>query len=103
MKCSPRKISIKGKEFLNINWNDGTDGKIKLSKLRRFCPCADCGASKENSSDSYYPIFLKDQTTIESIKLMGNYAVNIWWKDGHNTGIYDFNYLKNLEKSESSH
>jgi DUF971 family protein len=29
---------------------------------------------------------------------VGNYAIQIGWSDGHNSGIYSFRYLKELEE-----
>jgi DUF971 family protein len=39
---------------------------------------------------------------IKSIDIVGDYAIQIGWKDGHNTGIYSWEYLKILEDGESS-
>ncbi|MHB8580531.1 MAG: gamma-butyrobetaine hydroxylase-like domain-containing protein [Ignavibacteriaceae bacterium] len=43
-------------------------------------------------------MFSERQSTISSIKEIGNYAISISWKDGHNTGIYEFPFLKNLSE-----
>ena len=39
---------------------------------------------------------------IKDIQQVGNYAIQIHWSDGHNTGIYNWEYLKLLEKSQNS-
>lgn len=64
--------------------------------LRRFCPCATCLAEREKNGKNYIPIFGKNQVTIESIKPVGNYALGIKWRDGHDTGIYEFKYFHKL-------
>ena len=39
---------------------------------------------------------------IKNIELVGSYAVQITWKDGHNTGIYSWEYLKKLENDQGT-
>jgi DUF971 family protein len=37
---------------------------------------------------------------IKNIETVGDYAIQITWDDGHNTGIYSWEYLSELEKGE---
>jgi len=37
---------------------------------------------------------------IKNIETVGEYAIQITWKDGHNTGIYSWEYLKDIEKGQ---
>jgi DUF971 family protein len=67
-------------------------------KLRRNCPCAVCQAEKDEQSSTYIPIFTLDQLTVTNMNLVGHYALAIAWKDGHNTGIYEFKQLRNLSE-----
>ncbi len=92
----PHQIKIVDKAYLYIKWDDNLETKIKLADLRYNCPCAVCLAERKEKSNSYIPIFSDEQITIQEIKLAGNYAINIVWKDFHNTGIYDFDYLRKL-------
>ncbi|MCU0407189.1 MAG: DUF971 domain-containing protein [Ignavibacteriaceae bacterium] len=39
---------------------------------------------------------------IKNIEVIGEYAIQITWKDGHNTGIYTYEYLMDLDKGQSS-
>ena len=95
---NPVTVKVVGKKFLFIKWDDDTESKIGLGKLRRLCPCATCVALRENESKSYIPLFAADQVNVSSINIVGNYAISILWKDGHNTGIYEYPFLKNLAK-----
>lgn len=92
----PEKIRLAGQQKLLITWGDGTVSEIPLPDLRRYCPCATCLEERESQSENYYAVYTKDQQTIAGIQLVGNYAISPIWKDGHSTGIYDFNLLKNL-------
>lgn len=97
----PKKIQIKDAKLF-INWDDGESSEITLRNLRRNCPCAYCNKEREEESKSYIPIYFDQQMEVEDIKLVGSYAVGIKWKDGHNTGIYEYNHLKKLANNNSS-
>lgn len=92
---NPLKISVKNNS-LNIFWNNGNETIISLQKLRSNCPCAVCAAEKESQSSSYIPIYSGEQLKIADLKLIGKYALGVTWKDGHNTGIFEFNHLLKL-------
>ena len=92
----PVKIKLSADKYLLIEWDDKSDSSFDLTVLRRFCPCAVCLAEREKQGKNYIPIFGKEQVTVESIKPVGNYALGIKWKDGHDTGIYEYKYLYKL-------
>lgn len=92
----PLKVKVRDKEFLDITWDTGELKSIKLSNLRNNCPCAICNAEKEEWSSSYIPLFTQEQLSLTNISLVGTYAISLEWKDGHNTGLYDFEYLYRL-------
>jgi DUF971 family protein len=39
--------------------------------------------------------------SVESLELVGNYALQPFWDDGHHTGLYTWDYLKRLCPAES--
>ncbi len=92
----PVQIKIKEKNYLFIKWNDDTETSIKLANLRKNCPCAVCVSEKDNNGYKYIPIYSNEQLFIKDIQMIGSYAIGIVWADKHNTGIYDFNYLKKI-------
>jgi DUF971 family protein len=92
----PVQIKISEKKNLLIKWDDGSESLIPLETLRKQCPCATCLAERERRSKTYIPIFIKGETQVSGISIVGKYAVGITWKDGHNTGIYEFPYLQKL-------
>ncbi|HOI29989.1 MAG TPA: DUF971 domain-containing protein [Melioribacteraceae bacterium] len=96
---APLQIKIEGRDSIIINWDDETESRIKLTALRLNCPCALCASDRENNGNQYFPILSNEQLTVTNISIIGNYAVGISWMDGHNTGIYEFSYLKKLSKS----
>jgi DUF971 family protein len=92
----PVQIKLLEKKKLFIKWNDDSESLIKLETLRKLCPCATCVTERERQSKTYIPILNKNQIEIPGVNQVGSYAVSITWKDGHNTGIYEFSYLKKL-------
>ena len=92
----PEKIKILENKYLWIKWSDDTESKINLQKMRELCPCATCLAKRDNQSKSYIPSLISNQITVSGIEAVGSYAIQIIRQDGHNTGIYEYPFLKNL-------
>ncbi len=92
----PVQIKITEKKNLSIKWDDGSESLIEIKKLRKFCPCATCVSEREEHGKFYIPIVSDDQIKIKSIEQVGSYAIGITWKDGHNTGIYEYGFLRKL-------
>lgn len=94
----PVKIQLVEKKNLIIAWDDGTKSEIELRELRKRCPCATCLAERDKQSKMYIPLFAENQVSVKSIDQVGNYAVQITWNDGHNTGIYEYQFLKKFSE-----
>ena len=92
----PVTIKVRKSKEIYIEWNDGSVSEIKLKKLRELCPCATCLTFRERQGKDFIPIFNENQLKITNIQQIGNYAIQFTWKDGHNSGIYEFSFLKNL-------
>ena len=93
----PDKILLFDSEHILIKWNNQTEQKIRLIDLRKNCPCAICKAEREHHKDWSHVFFTSDELKIVDMKIIGSYALNIVWADGHNTGIYEFKKLTNIE------
>lgn len=93
----PVKILIQGRK-LQIRWTDESISVIPLYDLRKECPCAECGTERENQSSSYLPVYTDEQMEVKEIETVGHYALSIVWKDGHSTGVYEYDYLIQLSK-----
>ena len=99
----PLQIKVLDKEFLLIKWNEKSESKIGLKYLRDECPCANC-KGETILLKTYRPpkptMLNPEMYNIQNIQLVGGYAIQISWKDGHNTGIYSWEYLQKLTKDE---
>jgi DUF971 family protein len=95
----PKSIKKTGPLELKIAWDDGEERTYPLGKLRDLCPCAGC-AGETILMREYVPPPI-DQSVpgryeLKDIQMVGSYAVQMVWGDGHATGIYSFEYLKNF-------
>ena len=107
MGTKPKAITLNKKEgYLEITWNDDLACRYPLSELREACPCVECRGGHQFMGREFEPdhlLTLKPARSyaIESIDMIGNYALQPTWDDGHHTGIYTWDYLRRLcpEKS----
>ncbi len=86
-------------QVLRITWADGAVSELSLPVVRKHCPCAACRTEKEQQSRTLLPVLKSappEKMEAVSGHLVGNYAIQLEWSDGHNTGIYDFRYLRRL-------
>jgi DUF971 family protein len=83
---------------LQIVWDDGHTSRHRLDALRAACSCAVCKGHHPSQSLNLKPEQFPD-IRIADIATVGRYAYNIVWSDGHNTGIYTLNTLREMENS----
>ena len=91
----PKKIKVESGALV-ILWSGGMENSIKLTNLRYNCPCALCAEQKEKEGNSYIPIYNEKEISIADMKTIGSYALGITCRDGHNTGIYNYELLYTL-------
>ena len=100
---APKQIKILEKSNLFIKWFDDKETVIPIKYLRDECPCASC-KGEIVLFKTYRPVKPStnnpDQYKIQDIQPVGEYAIQITWKDGHNTGIFSWEYLLTLEKNQ---
>ena len=108
-QTTPTRLDLKKDERLAIDWQDGRQCTYTLSLLRSMCPCAQCKTVREGSNPhdispgvkkkpllTILPGNYSGAITVVSAELVGNYALKIAWSDGHDTGIYSFEYLREI-------
>ena len=96
---APRDLKVQLKEQrLTIEWADGARSEYSLGTLRGHCPCASCRTEREAQSDNPLTVLKSDPTGVRvtHAELVGNYAIRFRWSDGHDTGIFDFRFLRSL-------
>ncbi len=97
MSLSPLHIQPVGEE-LAIAWNNASETFLPLEYLRRHCPCAGCGGEPDVLGHVVKPevSYTDASFRLRSYQLIGGYALQFTWEDGHNTGLYPFPYLQRL-------
>ena len=91
----PKDMEWKEKGVLGIEWTDGHKGLYPVRYLRQHCPCAACtdewsGELRLNPDD--VPLLIR----LEDVELVGRYALQFKWSDGHDSGIYSWTWLYGL-------
>ncbi len=97
----PREIMQEGDARLRITWADGRACNFDAPALRRACPCAQC-VNEWTGERTLAPGSISDDLQIDDLQLVGRYALNFRWSDGHETGIYSFAYLRELCEQEEA-
>ena len=92
------KIKLVESDNLNIEWDDGHSSFIPLRTLRDSCPCAGC-QGETVLLKTYKPAqqdLKPGRYNLMGIQQVGHYAIQISWGDGHDTGIYTWDFLRDL-------
>ncbi|MBU0472615.1 MAG: DUF971 domain-containing protein [Bacteroidetes bacterium] len=98
----PKKIAVSKNDSVIIEWDNDKVSEINKYLLRKSCPCAICKVEAEKNHHDYN-LFRGEKTEIINISVVGQHAIKVTWKDGHNAGMYEFQYLIDLaEKGYST-
>jgi DUF971 family protein len=94
MKPVPSQIKSAG-ETISIVWNDNHQSRYAARDLRLSCRCAAC-VDEWTHQSLIKPDLIPRGIKPKSIDIMGNYALHFDWSDGHNTGIYTYDFLREV-------
>lgn len=99
-KFQPTRIE-RSSTSLEIQWKDSHRSELSYQILRQKCPCARCDAARLGKdpfhilpSDDFF-----ENLHLVDIQRVGRYAVRLVWNDGHRTGIYTFEFLRELSEN----
>ena len=91
---------------IHLKFSDGPEFDITPKVLRDNCPCASC-KGEEVLLRKYEPVnkisVSEAGYQLEKAEPVGSYALKLIWKDGHDTGIYSWDYLRKLASDISKH
>jgi DUF971 family protein len=101
MNLHPTKLERRPDGRLRIEWSNGERRDYALTELREACPCATCREKRQEPATSSLslPILSAAEArplSLEGMQPVGNYAYSIRFSDGHDTGIYTFELLREL-------
>lgn len=87
----------RGRQVMEITWEDGTTSTYSGEQLRWACPCAECrGEAGMPGRLSRVQTLSEAELKIRDVTLVGQYALQIAFESGHATGIYSFSMLRRL-------
>jgi DUF971 family protein len=90
-------------EEIAIKWEDGSESFVRLEKLRRHCPCAGCKGEMDIMGNLYKnpdrPLSPK-AFQLQKLTMVGGYAIQPHWGDGHASGMFAFDYLKRVAEAQ---
>ena len=90
------------KKEMAVIWDDGHASLYPFSLLRSGCPCAECRGGHDKMGltpdPSVFTETLPDSpaTRLTNLIPVGSYGLNPVWEDGHDAGIYRWDYLRAL-------
>ena len=99
------KIDKSGGTGMTIQWRDGHTSHWTFAWLRAACPCATCNEAREAENRaagvpqprpaSLLPMYEAPPRPVD-VEPVGKYAVRFKWNDGHEAGLYSWEYLRNV-------
>ena len=94
----PLSLRKEGDERLLIEWNDGHHSVYAWKHLRDNCPCAGCREERLQPPDPFRLLQPGELKPLRPVALapVGHYAYKITWSDGHDTGIFTLEHLREL-------
>lgn len=97
MPVTLENAAVIGNE-LALSFADGFETYLPLPMLRRACPCAACQGEPDALGRVIRPRVEYGPKAFDLLKfdLVGAYAIQLFWGDGHSSGIYAFAYLQKL-------
>ena len=96
----PEHIAISKSKGIKIDWKDGHVSEYGLTYLRDMCPCASCTGAhgtppRAAQASSPFQMF-QPVLKMNAAEPVGSYALRITWSDGHSTGIYSWEHLRDI-------
>lgn len=100
---APAHLDLAKDRGLTVHWSDGTSSFFPIGYLRRMSPSADARILREQLARN--PLTVLPATpaggdqplTASGAELVGNYAIRIRFSDGHDTGLYSWEYLRQID------
>jgi len=106
MECAPAHLDLKKDTGLRIEWEDGAVSYFPIAYLRKMSPSAEARKLREDLEKNPLTVLpsnpkrggaVSGPLTAVSAELVGNYAIRIRFSDGHDTGIYSWSYLREID------
>ena len=99
----PTKLYREDEQNLVIEWADGKRHVYSWRLLRDHCPCAGCREERAKPPDPFRVLSANELVPLapQSMVPVGRYAYKITWSDGHDSGIFTLEHLRELGEQSS--
>jgi DUF971 family protein len=100
---APARLDLKKDRGLTVEWADGATSYYSIAYLRRMSPSADMRELREQMKKNPLTVLparaaaASGELTALHAELVGNYAIKFRFSDGHDTGIYSWEYLREID------
>ncbi|MDQ6788819.1 MAG: DUF971 domain-containing protein [Acidobacteriota bacterium] len=91
----PTQIIEENDSEISISWSNKAESRYNASQLRKACPCAGC-VNEWTGEKMLDEKNISEDLSFSHITVVGRYALNFHFSDGHDTGIYSFEYLRKM-------
>ena len=96
----PAAVEQAGPDALRIRWDDGIESVYAVRELRLACRCARC-IEETTGRPLLDPAGIPADVRPVRIQSVGRYALQFSWSDGHDSGIYTYEYLRQLHDARA--
>ena len=103
----PRHVDVQRDRGLDVEWADGTRSFYPTAHLRRMSPSAEARQLREELAKNPLTVLPSGgrpaaALTLVGAELVGNYAIRLRFSDGHDTGIYSWQYLRQIDPASTA-
>lgn len=106
MTDAPRKLDLKKDRGLTVEWPDGTSSYYSIAYLRKMSPSAEMKQLREQLAANPLTVLPSSPQGSGPLvalgaELVGTYALRVRFSDGHDTGIYSWGYLREIDPANA--
>jgi len=106
---APVKLDLKKDRGLTVLWPDGSTSYYSIALLRRLSPSAEARKLRDELTRNPLTVLPTSRAAaagaplvVDAAELVGNYAIRLRFSDGHDTGIYSWAYLREIDPNAQS-
>jgi DUF971 family protein len=87
-------VEVDRRSHVEVVFDDGLRARFDLVALREACPCAECNARRTRGQSVAPWVDRGEGITVTNAELAGAWGLSLDWSDGHSTGIYAWEKLR---------
>lgn len=95
---APTRVHLRRRQnLLEVHWSDGTVHHLSGLSLRKSCACSVCSSRRQRGVIS----LIDAEVRVENLEVHGVSALQFYFSDGHNRGLFPWAYLRQLGEQAS--